>query len=320
MDRDLRWIASATGAVSVELGDRIQSLWSGYGEIFRVHLEGAAVPTAVVKWVDPPARVPRNEANSHARKCRSYDVESLWYRKYAGRCNDACRVAKPFHCEKVGETWRFLLEDLDAAGYAERKGALSPDEIDLCLGWLARFHARFLGMKPEGLWRVGTYWHLDTRREELGKILDRELIAAAPVLDQRLRRARFQTFVHGDAKVANFCFAAREHAVAAVDFQYVGGGCGMKDVAYLLSDHPTPHSAIAEARHLDSYFAELRAALNAVGAQVDLDALEGEWRELYPIAHADFCRFLAGWAPAAWRSDAHAQQAVKRVIRSLQPR
>ena len=57
----------------------------------------------------------------------------------------------------------------------------------------------------------------------------------APELDRRLRAARFQTLVHGDAKPANFCFDARRGAVAAVDFQYVGGGCGMKDVAYLLS-------------------------------------------------------------------------------------
>ena len=150
--------------------------------------------------------------------------------------------------------------------------------------------------------------------------MDRELRGAATIFDLRLREAKFQTFVHGDAKIANFCFAPSGQTVAAVDFQYVGGGCGMKDVAYLLSDHPTPHAESAEARHLDRYFAELRAALGALGASVEIDALEREWRELYPIAFADFCRFLAGWAPELWDSDTHAQRRVKRVIRSLETR
>jgi hypothetical protein len=317
MDRDLAWIARAVGARSVERGDRVQSLWSGYGEIYRVHLTGADVATAIVKWVRPPALAHRNDATSHARKSRSYAVESVWYQKFAERCAGVCRVAKGFHCEKRGEEWRFLLEDLDAAGYPERRSVLSPDEIELCLGWLARFHARFIGTKPEGLWRTGTYWHLATRSEELDRILDRELRAAAGPLDQRLQAARFRTFVHGDAKVANFCFAPGGEGVAAVDFQYVGGGCGMKDVAYLLSDHPSPHSEAEEARYLDSYFAELRAALAASGAPAAADALEREWRELYPIAYADFCRFLAGWAPDHWEHDAHARRTVKSILGSL---
>jgi hypothetical protein len=70
--------------------------------------------------------------------------------------------------------------------------------------------------------------------------------------------------------------------VAAVDFQYVGGGCGMKDVAYLLDDD----------RELDFYFSELR---NRLSEDVDADALETEWRELFPVARLDYERFLDGW-------------------------
>ena len=103
--------------------------------------------------------------------------------------------------------------------------------------------------------------------------------------------------MHGDAKVANFCFAAED--VAAVDFQYVGGGCGVQDVAYFLSSCMDDAECEQHAaRHLDTYFELLRARLPT---RVDGDALEAEWRGLYPAAWADFHRFLVGWAPDHWK-------------------
>jgi len=76
---------------------------------------------------------------------------------------------------------------------------------------------------------------LATRPDELDALEDCPLKAAAVTIDRRLANSQFQTFVHGDAKLAKFCFGADRRQVAAVDFQYVGGGCGMKDVAYLIS-------------------------------------------------------------------------------------
>lgn len=289
MDAELRWIADCTGAEGVRRGERIQSLWSGYGELFRVHLTGTDTPTAIVKWVKPPARVRGAKTDaSHARKCRSYDVETAWYRNFASRCDSTCRVPALLGSRVANDQWLFLLEDLDAAGFAERRRDPRGAELDLCLAWLASFHARFMGVAPEGLWKTGTYWHLATRPDELAAIDDAALREAAPLLDRKLRACTFSTLVHGDAKPANFCFAPGARAVAAVDFQYVGGGCGMKDVAYLLSGS----SESVEQRSLDTYFAHLRSAL--VG--VDGAALEAEWRALYPLACADYYRFLAGWA------------------------
>lgn len=254
--------------------ERIQSLWSGYGEIRRVWW---ADGTAIVKHVHPP---PKRNDLGHARKCRSYDVETHFYRHYASRCDVACRVPKLLESEVKNGEWRLVLEDLDAEGYSGRRHRLSRAETERCLSWLAAFHATFLGTKPEGLWKMGTYWHLATRPDELRAMTNEELRAAAPELDRRLNSAKFQTLVHGDAKPANFCFA--KHAVAAVDFQYVGGGCGMKDVAYLLDADSD----------LDFYFSELRDRLSG---EVDADALEAEWRELFPVARMDYERFLDGW-------------------------
>ena len=312
MTHALDWVAKATGATSARRVERIQSLWSGYGEIVRVALTGADVETVVVKSVQPPARLrgARKDA-SHARKCRSYDVETTWYRTFASRCDDSCRVPHLVGARGAEEEWLIALEDIDAAGFPERRRAPGSSGMEACLRWLASFHARFLGVAPEGLWKNGTYWHLATRQDELAVMDDAELRAAAPLLDQKLRACTFQTLVHGDAKPANFCFARGGTAVAAVDFQYVGGGCGMKDVAYLLSDDP------AEARWLDVYFAHLRSALDLRPERVQSDALEREWRALYPIARADYHRFLAGWAKEHWRRDTHAQKLTRDVLRSL---
>jgi hypothetical protein len=44
------------------------------------------------------------------------------------------------------------------------------------LSWLAAFHAFFWGRpRPDGLWQQGTFWHLDTRQEELENVSWREL-------------------------------------------------------------------------------------------------------------------------------------------------
>jgi aminoglycoside phosphotransferase (APT) family kinase protein len=304
MDVDLAWIATATGAARARRGDRIQSLWSGYGEIIRVELSGGPHESAIVKFAKPPER---DQGRSFARKCRSYDVEMAWYRGLAKQCDDACRVPTLLASKKEKDEWVFVLEDLDSAGFSGRSRDPSPTQNEACLAWLAAFHARFMNVAPDQLWKSGTYWHLQTRPDELARVRDESLRANAPILDRQLREAKFQTIVHGDAKPANFCFAPKDSAVAAVDFQYVGGGCGMKDVAYFLYDESL--SPTAEARYLDFYFDRLREAscitrdelpkvAQAVALRNDIDvaALENEWRALYPVAKADFHRFLAGWS------------------------
>ncbi len=316
LDRDTAaWIAASAGAASVRRAERIQSLWSGYGELLRVHLDGGE--TVIAKWVKPPARRKNDRADvSDARKRRSYEVETWFYRAYAARCPSRCRVPR-FVASRVSNGERLLvLEDLDAAGFPERRRTARPSELDACLDWLAAFHATFMGAAPDGLWKVGTYWHLATRREELAAIDDGALREAAPVLDRKLAESRFSTFVHGDAKLANFCFGRGSSGpVAAVDFQYVGGGCGMKDVAYLLCGDVETDAA--EERHLDVYFRALRAALVDRGVAIDVDALEVEWRALHPVACADYYRFLAGWSKAYWNSDIRGRERVRAVLRTL---
>ena len=299
----LDWIANALGARSARRVERIQSLWSGYGELFRVELAGASARSAVVKW----ARPPKTDGDaSFARKCRSYDVELEFYRSIAPRCDERCRVPALLASRRDAGEWILVLEDLDACGFDRRVDEAAAPLLETALAWLASFHARFFDERIDGLWPTGTYWHLETRRDELDRIADRELRAAAPELARRLAAARYQTLLHGDAKDANFCFTRDGSAVAAVDFQYTGRGCAMSDLAYLLYGRADePPDGIDHAR-LDTYFRYLRAAVGA-----PIDAVEAEWRALYPIARLDFCRFLAGWRPAMWQHDARGQRFVR---------
>ncbi|MGD8859027.1 MAG: phosphotransferase [Myxococcales bacterium] len=296
----LRVVREATDAEATGEVERIQTLWSGYGEILRVGLRGGRAPSVIVKHVHPPrvADHPRGWGGelSHRRKLRSYSVEMCFYRDWAPRCDAACRVPRLLEGRQGDGWWLMVLEDLDAAGFSLRHAAPAPAELDGCARWLAEFHARFMGEAPEGLWPVGTYWHLDTRPEELQAVRDAALLEAAPRLDASLRGCLFQTLVHGDAKVANFCFG--DAGVAAVDFQYVGGGCGMKDVAYFMGSCLSADECELHADSLlESYFGHLRRALERQRPEIDAVEVEAEWRALYPHAWADFHRFLAGWAP-----------------------
>ena len=283
----------------------------------RVTLDGGNWPTVIVKHISPPVGKahPRgwNTDIGHQRKLRSYQVEEAWYRHHAKPSNQ-WRTARFIAAVSSSNGQLIVMEDLDVAGYDLRKHRTTLSEIKACLSWLAHFHASFLGKEPSGLWEEGTYWHLATRPEELKVMRDGVLKEKAYTIDKALRNCRFRTFVHGDAKLANFCFA-RDGRVAAVDFQYVGGGCGMKDLAYLIGGCLPPEDCFAlEAHVLNTYFAALREALSERGNKVETDALEADWRRLYPYAWADFERFLMGWSPGHWKMNAYSEHMTEQAL------
>lgn len=321
-------VFAATGARAVGPGRTLQSLWSGYGEIQRVELDTSGPRSVIVKRVAPPSPSPGWHAKtrrSHERKLRSYAVEMAWYQQYAAELGPECRVPRALACHSNGAEWLFVLEDLDGAGYPARRRFQGPRldsvAVEQCLTWLARFHARFLGVAPRELWTTGTYWHLETRPDELESMTNRRLRAAAAALDERLSGAKFRSFVHGDAKIENFCFPARKASnagVAAVDFQYVGGGAGIKDVAYFFSSIWGADECETEADEpLDYYFARLVEALGQRVTPLALEALEHEWRSLYPVAWADFYRFLDGWAPGHAEDHAYSERMLHEALGQL---
>lgn len=312
-------ILQTFGAEALNKVESIQQLWSGYGQILRITLLNGKIDSLIVKdiQINRPNKHPKgwNTHASHQRKLKSYLIEIEWYRKWAQKSDDKCRMPIHYFSNQQAEAMTLAMEDLNTSGFSQR--ITNPDiaQIKVVLEWLAIFHACFMGDEADGLWTEGSYWELDRRADEWKAMENGKLKDSSEVISKKLRNNQFRTIIHGDAKLANFCFSEFADKVAAVDFQYVGGGCGMKDVAYFLSSCPnTKEWQAIEEELLEHYFTKLRTSLNYQQKTINIDQLEKEWRNLYPFAWADFVRFLKGWSPDHWKIDEHGEEMVKKVL------
>lgn len=318
-----RFVRDLTGASGLVPKDRVQTLWSGYGSIERIGLRGTEVASVIVKHVKPGGGGhPRgwNSDLSHQRKLNSYRVETHWYGRQKERAHPClARIPACLGTKTEGDEVLLVLEDLDGVGFAGRRSSVNQIEWQACVRWLAAFHVEHLSAQSEGLWENGTYWHLETRPDELEELDDLPLKNAAPAIDAKLKASAFRTLVHGDAKLANFCFSADGAEVAAVDFQYVGGGCGMKDLAYFVgSCFRDEEAERREEEVLNFYFEKLREFLQKMENEVCANELESDWRPLYRVAWADFHRFMKGWSPGHWKLSDYSERVTREVIDSLQ--
>ena len=306
---------------SFQRQELIQLLWSDYGELVRYRVQGLAkssIETLVVKAIQPPKldsiEHPRGWGGDfgHQRKLKSYRVEQAFYQYYSQRCSNACRVPELLACADRDGQQVLILEDLDQAGYFVRPEQITLPVIKQVISWLANFHGQFLNQPLDNVWPVGSYWHLATRPDEFAKMAKSPVKQKANIIDKRLNQARFTTLIHGDAKLANFCFNHDGSELAGVDFQYAGAGIGVKDLAYFLGSCLTEEQLFQYHQPLLAhYFSELKHALQRETAAEKLSlftALETEWRELYTFVWADFYRFLLGWCPEHRKVNAYMQQ------------
>ncbi|SMG13372.1 Ecdysteroid kinase [Marivirga sericea] len=315
-----REILSISGALSIKKTESVQMLWSDYGEIKRYFLEEGKYSSLIVKHIQLPdsSQHPKgwNTDLSHQRKLKSYQVEREWYQEFAHKTDTDCRVPKSFHAVEAGNELLLIMEDLDASGFPIRlhHNDVSLSHTKSCVKWLAHFHAKFMNTSAEGLWPIGTYWHLQTRPDEWERMQNTPLKNAAKAIDEHLQQSNYQTIIHGDAKLANFCFSENGD-VAAVDFQYVGKGCGMKDVAYFISScFEADECQQYEEELLDHYFKHLKIAL---GQSTVFQSIKEEWTKLYPYAWADLYRFLDGWSPGHWKMHGYSEQLTTKVLKEL---
>ena len=321
-------ILKATNSTVITKVENIQELWSGYGHLSRIFLDNQENKTVILKHVQIPKKIshPKGFANhfSNQRKIKSYQVETAWYQNY----NDLnlqdknSRTPQCLACFNQENEFFILLEDLCTSGFSNKITEVKLKNIRTVLSWLASFHAKFMHTKASPLWKQGTYWHLQTRPDEL-KVLEKEdlkLARMASLIDQKLQNSQYQTLIHGDAKLDNFCFSKDLSQVAAVDFQYVGHGCGMKDVAYFMGSCLNEDDCEKyEGAILDHYFEKLSQHFK--GDSKEFNELEKEWRKLFPFAWADFHRFLKGWSPGHWKINSYSEKitlkASKQIINEL---
>ncbi|WP_146490229.1 phosphotransferase [Vibrio sp. T20] len=331
----------------------IQRLWGGYGELVRLVFSqenSAELKSVIVKHVALPdkAEHPKgwNTKLSHQRKVHSYQVETEWYQSFTQEWDERCPVPVGLQCELQENEWLIVMQDLAEIGFpltsqfdvlavsddlatkdtqSELASAYTLEEQkqrDACLKWLANFHAKHINVDQEqsaSLWQVGTYWHLDTRPDELNALSDLQLKHQAQHIDRILRECPYPTLVHGDAKLANFCFDPESEKVAAVDFQYVGHGCAMKDVALFMSSAVRPQDcAELESHMLETYFRYLEEALTYYQPQLSFDEVEAAWRPMFYVAWADFQRFVKGWSPEHWKINPYTEQLTQTVIEQLE--
>ena len=289
--------------------ENVQSLWSGYGQIIRCkHLK--TNKTYIVKLVTPNNKTthPRgwNTSASHQRKLISYKIESNFYQNYSHLTDEHCKVPALITTKISDEFTLLVMEDLDLAGYSTRIKTANWQSLSVAIKWLAYFHAKFMNSSANKLWSIGTYWHLGTRHDEWLTMPNSEFKEQATAIDNALNNATYKTLVHGDAKFENLCFhqdiESNIYKVAAVDFQYVGHGTGVKDLAYLVGSCLDQNGLEEyDSLILDTYLKHLKDALTEYNMTIDFDALANETRKLYSVAWADFYRFLLGWNPESWK-------------------
>lgn len=343
--RFIQYLENACGA-SVSEPQIIQHLWSGYGVCFRTILSSVNTPNScfskptpvVVKCVTPPDVLSHpkgwNGETGHNRKLASFKIENSFYQHLQPLTSQDCYVPSCFAVKQWQQGSLLVMEDLASAGFSKTTHTLTMKQTKTVLAWLANFHARFLSLdtstvlKDIDVWSEGSYWHLGTRQDEYQRMPEGALKTHAAAIAQRLSNAKYKTLIHGDAKVANFCFSSDFSACAAVDFQYVGFGIGVKDVAYFLGSALSDEDQQAHGEScLSDYFTLLKQALTqrnikSINEKTSLDAqqideLIEEWKYLYSFACADFHRFLAGWSPEHWKINSELQRQTDIALSQL---
>ncbi|TXT05271.1 uncharacterized protein COLE_06591 [Cutaneotrichosporon oleaginosum] len=237
-----------------------------------------------------------------------------------------------------------LRPDYPVAG--GKRGVLSETAVHAALDWLARFHgasrgavgrhelggyllppleeARRRERGPGGskLWLNGGYTYLATRRGELADLADSDsewnaafcarddalgcsvADAVAAVLTPSGRAA--ESVIHGDVKSENLFTTRKGDAVAFFDFQYVGLGLGVCDLAKLFTcsvpedmlANDVPHALGMQAGEqvlLERYRDEVLRAQRAGKAGREAEYAWSEMVRHWETALVDWCRFQASW-------------------------
>lgn len=298
----------------IAIGDILTSLWSDCGYILKCQLDEQA---CVIKAIKVPDHINHSKIKQSAfalnRKRSSYHVEYTFYQQFSHKLP---KQAQSIDCIKAinkEDEYALVFNDFSEQGYTQA----TANNIKAILKWLAYFHAFHLNAQFDGLWAQGSYWHLATRPDELNNLPEKsDIKQAATALNNALKKCSYQTLIHGDAKLANFAANSQGH-IRGYDFQYVGAGVGVVDVMYFMTSCLDDFELHKYAQtYLDYYFSQLKYALGGYQPHVNADDVITQWVNLWPVAWADFYRFLLGWSPEHKKINRYMQAHVNNWLAS----
>lgn len=326
---------------------KLCTLWAGYGAIKCLTVRTASDTIKLIcKEVNPP----KETGVAHERKVTSYLVEIELYKMGALMKAAGVAIADIYHLESA-PTGRatLLMSDLRVLYPIAGDSGLDWPKTLAAVDWLAKFHAfhfeRAESLIDNNLWPEGCYWRLDTRQKEyddIGREWQRVKNAAVVVADLLKIGTHsstngycypYKTLVHGDYKSPNLQFARitnanrddtmhQEYVCAAVDFQYCGGGYGVRDVLQLIVSScymPYPYNhqrAVAlETAILEHYYARLLCYLEHYGRVTDVKYTYNILTKHYELCMVDYVRFMAGWG--MWGNTEYAEWRTKEILSKL---
>ncbi|KAI6854759.1 hypothetical protein KC343_g9547 [Hortaea werneckii] len=189
--------------------------------------------------------------------------------------------------------------------------------------------ARLVGSRgAEGVWLNGGYTYLATRRKEYADLLEdadsewsSALCRPVPSVDASIAElvaqvlspdassdvtpssiSAYETLIHGDVKSENLFANTEGSAVAFFDFQYVGMGLGVCDLAKLFTCSVPMHMLTTEALSGDVALAMTpgeRGLLQRYQRTISkVSGKEYPWQDLemhWSTALVDWLRFQASW-------------------------
>ncbi|KAL6913710.1 hypothetical protein FSST1_011470 [Fusarium sambucinum] len=227
-----------------------------------------------------------------------------------------------------------------------KRSVLGPRQVQSALEWLARFHSSSWKSLPPNLddyllppmdefkrretqtggtklWLNGGYTYLATRRSEYNSLavdtysewseafctpLQGSDKSMAELVAEFLTPSGrpFETLIHGDVKSENLFTTESGEKVCFFDFQYVGLGLGVCDLAKLftcsvpldmLTDKPSiPHEMAMD--HGEEALLYLYNETLLGRRPADKDPFDYEWDTFvrhWECALVDWCRFQASW-------------------------
>ncbi|MBQ4875857.1 phosphotransferase [Pseudoalteromonas luteoviolacea] len=277
-----------------------QTLWNGCGTLEKCQIGTRKYAIKISQVPDDLQHVNIQQTSfSLQRKIKSYVKEQHFYRHYALCLRDLCLLPQAIELHEINGKFITLLEDFEPLGF-QNKSSVSTVHIKRVLDWLATFHANWLTEDTDNdefeTFGYGNYWHLDTRPDEYQKMPNSALKESAHKIDKTLKRIRYHTLIHGDAKLANFAFD--DNRVIGYDFQHVGLGNGLSDVMLLFTTVLNNAQLETECNDLLAYyFSRLQQALVHKCSAISFCDLQQQWQESWCFIWADFHRFLQGWRP-----------------------